>query len=129
MPLIKTKNGLSHGVPPDGLQPHLRVKLKKEWRYNLGRGAFHDLSGKLEGYVTPRLPADSRVVPMVLALAEADPRKLSKDELNLARYVYIMLPGCQTGKNPQRSAWLAFRRIGRAASIRQSAVERRAQGD
>ena len=99
MPLIKTKSGLSHGVTPDGLQPHLRVKLKKEWRYNQGRGAFHDLSGKLEGYVTPRLPADSRVVPMVPALAEADPLKLSKDELNLARYVYIMLP---EGAKPEK---------------------------
>jgi hypothetical protein len=79
-------------VPPEGLQSHLRVKLKKEWRYDPGKGAFHDLSGKRKGYVAPRMPADSRVVPMVPALAEADPRKLSKEELNLARFIYIMLP-------------------------------------
>jgi hypothetical protein len=29
---------------------------------------------------------------MVPALAEADPRQLSKEELNLARFVYIVLP-------------------------------------
>ena len=98
MPLIKTKSGLSYGVPPDGLQPHLRVKLKKEWRYNQGRGAFHDLSGKLEGYVTPRLPADSRVVPGT-GLGRGHPHKTSKDELNLARYVYVMLP---EGPKPEK---------------------------
>ena len=92
MSLIKTQSGLTHGLPPKGLEPHLRVKLKREWRYDPGKGAFHDLSGRRKGYVTPRLPADSRVVPMVPALAEADPRKLSKHELNLARFVYIMLP-------------------------------------
>jgi hypothetical protein len=92
MSLIKTPSGLTHGAPPEGLQPHLRVKLKKEWRFDPDKGAFHDLSGRRKGYVTPRLPADSRVVSMVPPLAEADPRKLSKDELNLARFVYIMLP-------------------------------------
>ena len=92
MPLIKTPSGLTHGAPPEGLQPHLRVKLKKEWRFDPDKGAFHDLSGKRKGYVTPRLPPDSRVVTMVPALAEADPRKLSKEELKLARFIYIMLP-------------------------------------
>jgi len=92
MSLIKTRSGLTHGGPPEGLQPHLRVQLKKEWRFDPDKGAFHDLSGKRKGYVTPRLPPDSRVVPMVPALAEADPRKLSKEELKLARFIYIMLP-------------------------------------
>ena len=99
MPLFKTQSGLSHGMPPKGMQPHLRVKLKREWRYSPGKGAFHDLSGKHKGYVAPRLPAGSQVVPMVPALAEADPRRLSKDELNLARFVYIMLP---KGTKPER---------------------------
>ena len=92
MSLTKTPSGLTHGAPPEGLQPHLRVQLKKEWRFDPDKGAFHDLSGKRKGYVTPRLPPDSRVVPMVPALAEADPRKLSKEELKLARFIYIMLP-------------------------------------
>jgi hypothetical protein len=92
MSLIKTPSGLTHGLPPEGLQPHLRVQLKKEWRFDPDKGAFHDLSGKRKGYVTPRLPPDSRVVTMVPALAEADPRKLSKEELKLARFIYIMLP-------------------------------------
>ena len=92
MSLIKTRSGLTHGEPPEELQPHLRVKLKKEWRFDPDKGAFHDLSGKHKGYVTPRLPPDSRVVTMGPALAEADPRKLSKEELNLARFVYLILP-------------------------------------
>ena len=92
MSLIKTPSGLTNGASPEGLQPHLRVKLKKEWRFDPGKGAFHDLSGKRKGYVAPRLPAESRVVPMVPALAEADPRQLSKEELNLARFVYLILP-------------------------------------
>lgn len=99
MPLIKTQSGLSHGKAPKGLQPHLRVKLKREWRYNPREGAFFDLSGKHKGYVAPRLPAGSQVVPMVPALAEADHRELSKDELNLARFVYILL---SKGTKPER---------------------------
>jgi hypothetical protein len=92
MSMIKTRSGLTHGMPPEELRPHLRVKLKKEWRFDPNEGAFHDLSGKHKGYATPRLPAGSRVVAMVPALAEADPRQLSKEELNLARFLYIMLP-------------------------------------
>jgi hypothetical protein len=92
MPLSKTPSGLTHGLPPEGLEPHLRVKLKREWRYDAGKGVFHDLSGKRKGHVAPRLPAGSQVISMVPPLAEADPRTLSKDELNLARFIYIMLP-------------------------------------
>jgi hypothetical protein len=99
MSLIKTRSGLTHGAPPEGLQPHLRVKLKKEWRFDPDKGAFHDLSAKRKGHVTPRLPPGSRVVPMVPALAEADPRTLSKEELDLARFVYIVLP---EGAKPER---------------------------
>jgi hypothetical protein len=97
--LINTKGGLTHGVPPKGLQPHLVVKLKEEWRYKQDEGAFVDLSGKRKGSVAPRLPAGSRLVPMVPALAEADPRGLTNDELSLARFIYIMLP---EGTKPKR---------------------------
>jgi hypothetical protein len=99
MPFIKTKRGCTHGVAPEGLQPHLLVKLKKEWRYHQGKGAFHDLSAKHKCYVAPQLPAGSRVIPMTPAMAEANPGKLSQDELNLARFVYIMLPA---GAKPER---------------------------
>jgi hypothetical protein len=92
MPLIKTKGGLTYGMPPKGLQPHVVVKLKKEWRYKQDKGAFVDLSGKRKRSVAPRLPAGSRLVPMAPALAKADLRKLSKDELSLARFIYIVLP-------------------------------------
>jgi hypothetical protein len=99
MSLIKTKSGLTRGVPPKGLQPHLVVKLKKEWRYKQDKGAFVDLIGKRKGSVAPRLPAGSRLVPMAPVLAEADLRELSNDELNLARFIYIMLP---KGTKPKR---------------------------
>ena len=100
MPLIKTQSGLSHGLPSKGVQLHLQAKLKREWRYNPGKGAFYDLSGKHKGHIAPRrLPSGSQVAPMVPALAEADPRKLSRDELKLARFVLIMLP---KGANPEK---------------------------
>ena len=92
MSLIKTKSGLTHGEPPKGLQPHLVVRLKKEWRYEQDKGVFVDLSGKRKRSVAPQLPAGSRLVPMAPALAEANLRELSSDELNLARFIYIMLP-------------------------------------
>jgi len=92
MPLRKTKSGLTSGLAPEGLQPHLIVKLKKEWRYKQAKGVFLDLGDKGKNYIAPRLPAGSRVFPMVPAVAETEPRKLSKDELRLARFVYIVLP-------------------------------------
>ena len=99
MPLKKTKSGLTFGLGPENLQPHLIVKLKKEWRYNQAKGVFLDISDKRKVPVTPRLPAGSRVVPMVPEAAESDPRKLSKNELRLARFVTIMLPA---GTKPEK---------------------------
>jgi hypothetical protein len=99
MPLKKTKSGLTFGLPPESLQPHLIVKLKKEWRYKKAKGVFLDISGKRKAPAVPPLPAGVRVVPMVPALAETDTRKLAKDELTLARFVYIVLPA---GTTPER---------------------------
>ena len=92
MPLKRTKRGLTHGLSPENVRPHVIVKLKKEWRYNQAKGVFINIDDMRKGSVAHRLPPGSRVVPMAPTLAESDPRNLSDDELRLARLVYIMLP-------------------------------------
>ncbi len=79
------------GVPPDGMPPHLVVKTGKNWRYDEGRNRFVRADAE-EFDPYPGLPAGSRIVPMVPDLARADPRRLSADERNLARYLHLILP-------------------------------------
>ncbi len=78
-------------MTPKGVRPHLVVKLKPEWRYDVPRGVFVSVGGR---DISPGkdLPAKSRIDPMVPQLAEADPAELSEDERNLARYVNVILP-------------------------------------
>ena len=78
-------------MTPQGVRPHLVVKLKPEWRYDTSGGMFVSAGG--EGLSPAKdLPARSRIEPMVPQLAEADPAELSEDERNLARYVNVIFP-------------------------------------
>ena len=78
-------------MTPKGMRPHLVVKLKPDWRHDATRGAFVSRAGE---NLSPGddLPPGSRIEPMVRQFAEADPKTLSEDERNLARYVYVILP-------------------------------------
>ncbi len=79
------------GRAPMDLPPHLIVKLKRGWRYDVPRGVFVSSGGQ---DLSPEkdLPPDSRVEYMVPQLAQVDPQSLGEDELDLARYLHLFLP-------------------------------------
>jgi hypothetical protein len=76
---------------PQGVSPHLDVRLKPGWRFDRRRSA---LVAEAQNSVSLRsvLPAGTKVVPMAPPLAGSKSRKLSEDEDLLARYVQVVLP-------------------------------------
>ena len=79
------------GKAPKGIRPHLVVKVKPDWQYDDSRGTFVSSSGQAFSAME-KLPRGSTIVHVAPHLAKADPRSLSKDERNLARYVHVILP-------------------------------------
>ena len=73
------------------LKPHLVVKLKRAWLFDSERRIFLSDTGKK---FSPKadLPGRSRIVYMSPELANQSRDKLSKEELNLARYLQIIFP-------------------------------------
>ncbi len=80
--------GYSHGEA--AVRPSLALRLKPGWRV-AGAGAFADAAGaRLE--VAAGLPPGAELVPVVPALARADPQRLSAPERELARHARLVLP-------------------------------------
>jgi hypothetical protein len=77
--------------PPKGMPPYLVVKLKRGWRYAESRRVCVSSKGQ-ETSLYEGLPQGSRIVPVVPHAARADPKSLSKDERDLARYMHVILP-------------------------------------
>jgi len=75
-----------------GAPRHLVVKLRRGWRVSSRRGIFVGPDSPGEFDPAGQLPEGTRLEPMVPALAESDPSKLSEDEENLARYVNVVPP-------------------------------------
>ena len=75
---------------PEGLLPHLVVRLKPGWKYRLKTGALRDESGE---ELMPDLEAwpGSRVIAMSPEIVRLS-RKLTPDEEILSRYVLVILP-------------------------------------
>lgn len=73
------------------VKPHLVVKLKPGWTFDPARRTFVSVRGKTFA-IKGTLPRGSRIVPMVSALAQAEPKSLSADERRLARYFEVILP-------------------------------------
>jgi hypothetical protein len=76
---------------PQGVSPHLEVRLKPGWRFDRRRGALLSETGE-QLPLRDLLPPGVRIVPMVPALANADPKTLSVDEQLLARSLQVGLP-------------------------------------
>jgi hypothetical protein len=71
---------------------HVRVKLAAGWRYDERARAFRNLtSGEMRAELQGVL-GGATVVAVAPDYAKADPKLLSRDEENLARYVQIILP-------------------------------------
>lgn len=68
------------------------VKLRRGWRVASGRRVFVGPNAPGEFDPTAELPQGTRLEPMVPDLAKADPRSLSADEEELARYVHVVPP-------------------------------------
>lgn len=83
--------GYKAAKAPKGIPPHLVVKLKRGWRYQDSARVFVSSRGQ-EFAPYGRLPRRGRIVYMVPDLAHADPKSLSKDERDLARYMQVILP-------------------------------------
>jgi hypothetical protein len=73
---------------PEGVSPHLDVRLKPGWRFDRRRRALVSEGGQSLGL--RNLGRGTRVVPMVPTLAAADPATLSEDERHLARYLQVV---------------------------------------
>lgn len=79
------------GQGPVDIRPYLIIKMKPGWSYDAKSRLFLAESGKR---VSPRgqLPKYTRIVHMARDLAEKPLDILSKHELDLARYLQIILP-------------------------------------
>ena len=77
--------------PPKGLIARpVDFKLKPGWWYEEAERAFIGPRGAR--FVPPPLPKKTRVDYKVPALAKADRKQLSKPELDLQRYMHVVLP-------------------------------------
>lgn len=77
--------------PPGSLRPHLDVKMGLDWRYQETKRLFVSTGGD-KFSPRPSLPKGAEIIPMVPALARADPGTLSEDERNLARFIQVVFP-------------------------------------
>ena len=84
-------------VPAEFLR-YLSLKLKTGWRFDPDRGEFVSAAGPRFS-VRNELPKGSSIVPVVPALAKADPGKLSDAELDLAHFFQLILPKGATPKH------------------------------
>jgi hypothetical protein len=80
------------GVPaPGGLDPHLVVRLETGWRYDVADSRFIAAEGE-KVFAPVDLPDGSRIVYMIPDLQHLDRESMAADELELARYLHILLP-------------------------------------
>jgi hypothetical protein len=84
----------------------LVVKLKRGWRYDPKHKELVSARGKRLS-VQGLLPKRSEIVYAAPALAGADPSLLSAAELDLARYVHVVLPAKTRPEDlqPSVAAW------------------------
>ena len=97
----------SAGVPPPaGLKNHLVVLLEPGWRYDFDGGQFVSDDGQEIRY-DEDLPEGSEIVHMIPELQRAEAESLSEDEIELARYLHIILPSSAdpSGLLPLVAAW------------------------
>jgi len=74
-----------------GIKKPIEVKLKPKWLLDERQNALVSESGG-KFPLAGELPKKSRVVNKIPSLAEADPKTLSRDELELRRYLQVILP-------------------------------------
>ncbi len=74
-----------------GIRVPVEVKLKPSYRYDSGKRVFESETGE-RFKPDAALPKGTRIVYKVPALAKADPRKLSRSERDLRRYMQVILP-------------------------------------
>jgi hypothetical protein len=74
-----------------GIRIPVELKLKPRYRYDASRRVFESESGE-QFSPSADLPKNTRIVFKVPALAEADPKKLSKSERELSRFMQVILP-------------------------------------
>jgi hypothetical protein len=87
---------------PKGLRPALVLKLKPGWEYSESEEVFRSPDGK-ELKPQRQLPRGSRIDYRVPRLAHRRRGTLSKEEVDLARFMHVVLP---LGKEP--SSYLAM---------------------
>lgn len=76
---------------PKGVRRPLVIKLKPGWRYESAGRKFVCKTGR-SLRPSADLPKGSRISYMIPSLQRVDPKKLSADERDLARYIHIILP-------------------------------------
>jgi hypothetical protein len=74
-----------------GIRVPVEVKLKPRYRYDATRRVFESDSGERFAPAGD-LPKNTRIVYKVPSLAGVDPRKLSRSERDLRRYMQVILP-------------------------------------
>lgn len=86
------------GVPfpsNSSIRTPVDVKLKSKWRFEPRRRTFRSGSGE-EFKPGPDLPKNTRIVYKVPSLAQANEAELSRDEMDLRRYMQVILPRGQS---------------------------------
>ena len=71
---------------------HLVIKLARGWRYLPRKKLLEGPEPANPVDPLESLPKGCHIEPMVPDLAEADPKKLSSSERNLARYLHLFFP-------------------------------------
>ena len=86
-----SSDGYDQGRQPEGMKPHLVVKLKSGWSYDAKGRRFVEAGGA--SLKPSTLLADgARIVYMVPDLITRKQETLSDDERDLARYLHIFVP-------------------------------------